>query len=211
MHQFNSRLKATGLVFGVLICGSLSQVARSQPANGSMPGSEVVVSPEKDGLKVSVRAQRVLASSVIEELAKKTNVDIIIYDDAEIPFVKFDKFPPFAAFKEIADAADLSVKLVGKTYVFEKRTPATSGENAALDLSFHDISIRDLLLTLRDQFGLKIEIAPQVSGELVAINLTNETPASTVEKIARGARLSLTQTADGVYRIGFDNEKTPKN
>ena len=211
MHRYTSRSKAISLIFGVLICGSLSQVALSQPANGWAPGSEIVVNSEKDGLEISVRAQRVLASGVIEELAKKTNADIIIYDDAEISLVKFDKLAPLAAFKEVAAAAGLSVQLVGKTYVFEKKMQVEAGKNDALDLSFHDISIRELLLTLKEQFDLKIEIAPQVSGELVAINLTNETPASTVEKIARGARLSLTQTEDGVYRIGFDSEKTPKN
>ena len=69
--------------------------------------------------------------------------------------------------------------------------------------SISDISIRELLGIIEERFKIKVEIAPQVGGDIVLIRLTGQTPESAIREIADGAKLSLTVTDAGVYRVGF--------
>lgn len=208
MHQYSLGFKSTLAVLGALVCVlAFPNVAHCQPINGAEPVSVIAVTATEDGLSVDVRAQSVLASKVIAELASKTNTDIIIYADAEIPFVDFKKYSPSEALKKVVDSAGLWVQLEGKTYIIDRRTALQKNGNNGLEMVFRDIGIRELLETLAKQFDLKVEIAPSVSGQLIAIRLDDETPRGAVEKIARGAKLSLEITKDGVYRVGFDEPK----
>ena len=208
MHQFSPKFRVTFAVLSALFCVlAFPTLARCQPNNVAESVSVIAVTPTESGLSVDVRAQLVSAAKVIAELASKTNTDIIIYADAEIASVDFKKASPSEALKKVVDVAGLWMQLEGKTYIIDKKTAAQKSKNNGIEMVFRDIGIRELLETLATQFDLKIEIAPNVSGQLIAIRLDDETAVSAVEKIARGAKLSLEITKDGVYRVGFDEPK----
>ena len=160
---------------------------------------------------VNVSAESVSAAMLVETIAKKANLKFAIYDDVVIPFVEVVNLSPADALDKIVAVAGLSVYLDDGTYVIWKKVEVKKGTQQPLDLEFHDMPIKDLLRTLQENFDLKIEVAPSVTGKIIAINLADEVPSKIVEKIARGARLSLNVTETGVYRIGFGNEKTPED
>lgn len=207
MHQFTSRFGRTCAVFAALMAGIYcAPMAQAQPPSNSNLGGEIIVTQGENGLVVNVIVESVSAAMLVETIAKKANLNFAIYDDAVIPFVEVVNLSPADALKKIVAAADLSIYSDNGTYVIWKKP--NTGKEMPVDLSFHDIPIKDLMRVLQEQFGLKIEVAPLVTEKIIAIECVKETPSQIVEKIARGARLSLIVTKDGVYRVGFDKEKT---
>ena len=197
----------TCAVFAALAGGTYcAPMAQAQPPSNLNLGSEIIVTQGENGPVVNVSAESVSAAMLVETIAKKAKFDFAIYDDAVIPFVEVVNLSPADALKKIVAAADLSIYSDNGTYVIWKKPNA--GKEMPVDLSFHDMPVKDLMQVLQEQFGLKIEVAPLVTEKIIAIECVKETPSEIVEKIARGARLSLTVTKDGVYRVGFDKEQT---
>ncbi len=197
----------TCAVFAALTGGILcAPMAQAQPPSNSNLGSETIVTQGENGLVINVSAESVSAAMLVETIAQKADFNFAIFDDAVIPFVEVVNLSPADALKKIVAAADLSIYSDNGTYVIWKK-PKT-GKEMPVDLSFHDMPVKDLMRVLQEQFGLKIEVAPLVTEKIIAIECVKETPSEIVEKIARGARLSLTVTKDGVYRVGFGKEKT---
>ncbi len=162
------------------------------------------VTNEEWGLRVALKAQAVSAAEIIDKLALKTNMDIIITADVQIGYIDFKSASPQEALAQVVEAAGLTSRLVGKTYVIGKPSAETVPQkNPKIELYFRDIEIKELLLLLQEQFKIKVEVAPDVTGKLVAIHLVNETAQKAIAKIADGAGFSLEITDQDVYRVGF--------
>ena len=210
MHRLVPKLTVTCALLTALTGGiCCAPSAQAQPPANANLGGEIIVTQGENGPVVNVSAESVSAAMLVETIAEKAELNFAIYDDAVIPFVEVVNLSPADALKKIVAAANLSLYLDNGTYVVWKKPDA--GQENPVDLNFHDISVKELLRTLQEEFGLEIEVSPSVNEKIIAIKCVNATPSEIVEKIARGARLSLTVTADGVYRIGFENKKTPEN
>lgn len=208
MHKISPRTSSALIVSGLLVIGAIAPAqAQCQFWYDQKPGLRVQIVPDDKGFLVDIWARDSSAKDVLDKLAEQARLDIIVRNDAKISSLNLKGVSPEQAIKEIAEAAQLSYRQDGEIYVIGKKANLEKSENNELELVFTNIGIRDLLGILSEQFGLKIEIAPTVSGELAIVHLHDETPASAVEKIARGARLSLEITKDGVYRVGFEAPK----
>ena len=81
--------------------------------------------------------------------------------------------------------------------------PATKLRQPGFDLQFTDISVKELLKTLGEQFQISIIINNDVEGSIGYINLFNQTPDEALQNVMRAApNLSITRTANGTYIVG---------
>ncbi len=175
------------------------QPSRAQPQPKTQQQLSFAVNSNDKGLFVTVRATNVSAAKVLGMISTQTNTEIVVTDDAPIAFLNLTEVSPQNAIVEVAKAAKLFTKLVGKTYVVSQTQEQLEAKqvNKTLELSFRDIPVAELFKILSDQFGISITVDPKVKGNLLVIYLLNETPEHVVEKVADAAGLDLTVTQDG--------------
>ena len=73
---------------------------------------------------------------------------------------------------------------------------------ATLEMSFRDISVKELLNIVGPQFGINIVVNGEVDGMISSINLTNQTPEEALQAIVAGAgNLAVTRLTNGTYIV----------
>ena len=208
MQNISAFLRCVAIALTVMWGAGASSPAQAQTWYNNRAGVKVSVVPTEKSLLVDVLARATSAAEIIEQIALKTNMDIAVLNDAPVSFIALKEVSPAVAVAEVAQAAGLSSELAGRTYIIRKLAEPPK-KNSALEIFFKDIAVKDLLSVLKENFEIKLEVAPQVAGRLAVIHLTENAPQLAVEKIAQAAQLSFEVTRDGVYRIGFEDAIAP--
>ena len=80
--------------------------------------------------------------------------------------------------------------------------PSREISTLGLDLQFSDITVKELLKTLSQSFGINISVDESVDGVISYINLSNNTPLEALKTVIDTRRdLSLRQTSNGNYIV----------
>lgn len=104
----------TVIVLGVsLLCllGLGARPALCQPIPETKTGTRLNVAATEKGLFVTLSANDVSASQVLQLISTQTNTEIIVKDDAVISEVEFENLSPQEALAKVAQAANLAFKL----------------------------------------------------------------------------------------------------